>query len=60
MTRDARKLIPQRLPEGQNGVGFNRVSCKMDENDDFMELFVSFKVDETLLEQGADAFWSFS
>ena len=30
VTRDARKLVPQRLPEGQNGVGFNRVSCQMD------------------------------
>ena len=32
----------------------------MDKKYSFLELFVSFKVDETLLEQGADAFWSFS
>ena len=30
------------------------------QNDDFLELIVSFKVNETLLEQGSDAFWSFS
>ena len=60
VSRHGRFSVPQRLREGQNGVCFNRVSCKMDKKYDYLERFVSFRMDETLLKQGRDAFWSFS
>ena len=60
VSRHGQFFVPQRLREGQNGVCFNRGSCKMDKKYDFLERFVSFRMDETLLKQGRDAFWSFS
>ncbi len=60
VSRHGRFSVPQRLREGQNGVCFNSVSCEMDKKYDLLERFVHFRMDETLLKQGRDAFWSFS
>ena len=60
VSRHGRISVTQRLRKGQNGVCFNSASCKMDKKYDFLERFVNFKMDETLLKQGRDAFWSFS
>ena len=44
-------FAPQRLRDGQNGVCFNRVSCKIDRKNDFLVHSVNFEMDDFALEK---------